>query len=304
MMGYAIVRKYVTTRSPGSQSSTTAQREDMLNRVMKSLERDFGVVVTDDKILGLSGKVLIDYYNSLVPDKKPSTLNSYVCTINPFLRWAISYGAFEGYDPATVALFPSALTTMKIPEPEMIPEDERKSKYIQHEQARELLESPVGRNLVRDKAIIALFLYTGLRASELCSLTLGSVLDRPRGELYVRRKGGKYAVVLVNPEAYQYLDAYLETRDQSDHSQPLFMTTHGNPCSRIQLYRVLAYKQKAVGAATGPHALRHSFISEADRAGGAAVARDLANQRSLKVTNRYDHTTAEQRRAAIDSIRW
>jgi site-specific recombinase XerC len=42
----------------------------------------------------------------------------------------------------------------------------------------------------RDRAIVALLSGSGLRASELCSLTINQWFGRQNGHIYVKRKGG------------------------------------------------------------------------------------------------------------------
>ena len=54
----------------------------------------------------------------------------------------------------------------------------------------------------------------------------------------------------------------------------------------------------------GCHAFRHTFVSAVEKKGGSAVARDLANHKSLVITNRYDHSTAGQRRQAVDALNY
>ena len=296
-----MVKFYGESRSTQKSASTARQNVEKLERVMRMLEENHGVVVHEKSIEGLNGEVLQSWYNAFAVGRKMSTLNNYVCTINPFLEWALTMKYIEE-DLSRV------LKTGKILSSEYLPEWERpKDKYLTHEEANELVNTTVGRNLLRDRAFIALILYTGLRCEEACSFTLASILDRPRGTLHVKRKGGRWMTLPVNEQVYSYLDAYLATRDLSDHSQPLFMTSHGNPCSPKQMYKVLAFKQKRVGengVATGAHALRHTFESETEKIGGVGVARDLAGQKSFKVANRYIHTTEEQRREAVDKLRW
>lgn len=301
MCKYSIIAFYGESRSTQKADSTARQNVEKLERVMKMLEADHGVVVREKSIEGLTGEALQGWYNAFAVGRKMSTLNNYVCTINPFLRWAFVLGYVEK-DLSGI------LTTGKILSNEYLPEWERpKDKYMTHAEANELVNTTVGRNLLRDRAFIALVLYTGLRCEEACSFSLASILDRPRGTIHVKRKGGRWMTLPVNAEVYKYLDAYLATRDLTDHSQPLFLTTHGNPCSPKQMYKVLAYKQKRVGengVATGAHALRHTFESETEKIGGVGVARDLAGQKSFKVANRYIHTTEEQRREAVDKLSW
>ena len=194
---------------------------------------------------------------------------------------------------------------MKLPNPDMIPEWERpKSKYYSDAEIEELMNVPGSRNKVRDRAIVALFLATGIRVSELCSLTIGSILDRPHGSIYVCRKGGAWKETEVAEFAYKPIAEYLATRNCSDHSAPLFLTRDGLPCNRLQIYRSLSHIQKRLDIATGPHALRHTFVSAAEKAGGGAVARDLANHKSLVITNRYDHSNREERLAAVNALPW
>ena len=140
------------------------------------------------------------------------------------------------------------------------------------QQTRKLLGDMPDRNKLRDRAICTLILESGMRVSELCTLTIGDVLD-----------------------------AYLQTRpDADDHSRPLFLSMHGQPMNRKTVYGALAFKQKQLGLATGPHCLRHTFISEVEKRNGAGVARDCANHSSLRVTNRYEHSHPEQLARAVN----
>lgn len=301
MCKYRIIAFYGQSRATQKSPSTARQNVEKLERVMDMLCDGYGVTVEDHGITGLNGEVLQEWYNNFANGRKMTTLNNYVCTINPFLRWAKTMNYLND-DLSGV------LTTGKILGNEYLPEWQRpKEKYLTHDEADELVNTSQGRNLLRDRAFISLILYTGIRCEEGCSLNLSDILDRPRGTIHLKRKGGRWQTIPINAEVYVYLDAYLETRDLSDHSQPLFMTTHGNRCSPKQMYKALSFKQKRVGengVATGAHALRHTFISEVEKRAGAGIARDLAGQRSLIVTNRYIHTTEDQLRDAVDGLKW
>ena len=101
----------------------------------------------------------------------------------------------------------------------------------------------------------------------------------------------------------------VESRDDRNNpSAPLFITLNGTPCNRQQLYYSLRNRQKKVTGGDemqfGCHAFRHTFVSSVEKIGGGAVARDLANHKSLTITNRYDHSTAGQRRSAVDALRY
>jgi integrase len=51
------------------------------------------------------------------------------------------------------------------------------------------------------------------------------------------------------------------------------------------------------------HDLRHSFVTEAFKAGGGApTVRDLAGHKHMHVTARYAHSDEEAKRAVIDAL--
>ena len=275
--------------------TTAPQIEKKLERIFDSLENEYNVSVKDDTIEGLNAPTLQRWFNANAQGWKPATANNYICIINPFLRWAFTMEYLQRD-------LSSILHTAKLPNPDDLPEGEKpKSKYYTQDQIDDLLTEKTGRNLVRDRAIIALILTSGFRVSEVCDLTIGQVMDVPHGFVRLRRKGGAWKDAPIKAEIYPMLEAYLATRsDTANRSAPLFVTTHGKPCSQNQIYRALRYKQEALGLAVGPHALRHTAITRMEHTYGAAIARDFANHRSITVTNRYTHTTAEELQAAVN----
>src|SRR5581483_11919601 len=63
---------------------------------------------------------------------------------------------------------------------------------------------------LRDKAILELFFSTGLRVSELCSLSRD--LDLRKDEFSIRGKGEKVRVVFLSNEAKEAIKKYLDKR--------------------------------------------------------------------------------------------
>ncbi len=72
----------------------------------------------------------------------------------------------------------------------------------------------------RDKALLELLFSTGLRVSEICSLTTD--LDLNLDEFSIRGKGGKVRVVFLSAEAKKAVREYLALRH--DLSEALFVT--------------------------------------------------------------------------------
>ena len=285
---------------------TIEHNTDVLCRIFRQM-KDFGVTMNEESIDGLSGASLQRWLNAYKKDHKATTVNNTIVTLNPFLRWA------HTIYPDGVGDFGNVLKTMKLPDYDLMPEEERpKEKYYSDAQIAELLKIPSGRNdsplKKRDRAIIALYLASGLRASELAQLKIGSLTDHGHGYVYVRRKGGAWKTTEVAEFAYPYIETYLKTRkDRKNPDAYLFITTHGEPCNPNQLYKSMRNRQRKVAGESmqfGNHTFRHTFVSSVEKIGGGAVARDLANHKSLAITNRYDHSSAEQRRTAVDALRY
>lgn len=297
---YRLVERYAASYKAGGASDVSAAHcTEVLNRILRQLEQEHHVQVGEASLSGLTPAVLDEYYNRLAARCKMTTRNNYVCMLNPFLRWAWKVAQVTDTDLSAV------LTTHRLPKEKAVPRWERREKYMTEQQTRRLLDDMPGRNKLRDRAICTLILESGMRVGELCSLTIGDVLDGERGKIYCKRKGGVWEDVYVKDSFYDVLAAYLKTRpDAADHSRPLFLSTHGRPMNRKTVYGALSFKQKQLGLATGPHCLRHTFISEIEKRNGAGVARDCANHSSLRVTNRYDHSHPEQLSEAVNTLPW
>ena len=285
---------------------TVFHHKTTLERIFDQL-KDYGVTLNEESIDGLSGAALQRWLNAYKNGRKATTVNNAVVTLNPFLRWA------HTIYPEGVGDFGNVLKTMRLPDYDKLPEEERpKDKYYTDEQVAEMLKVPMpSRDSAlkkRDRAIIATYLATGLRASELCQLTIGSLTDHGHGYVHVKRKGGAWKTTEMSEFAYDYIDTYLKTRPDRDNPKAaLFVTTHGTPCNPHQLYKSMRHRQDKVAGdnmARGNHVLRHTAISAIEKIGGGAVARDFANHKTLAITNRYDHSTAGQRRNAVDALNY
>lgn len=293
----------------GNMETTADQVCEKLGRILKTLSKDHGVRFEGGRFVGLTAPVLMDWYADLTASgKKMTTKNTYVALLNPFLRWAVKRQMLvkktNAYDPEEIPIY-EILEIKKLPKEESIHEENRKKKSFTKDELIALMKSINGRNAVRNRAILALFLYSGIRESELCSLTLSSVLDQPRGTIYLKRKGGIWKHTEVAEAFYPYLDAYLATRDDlsiKDHA--LFEAQTGGHLSRKQIWKMFNEYEKKIGLTSGVHIFRHTVISNIDKNYSAGAARDIANHSSLVVTNRYDHTTPQERAEAINCLDW
>jgi integrase/recombinase XerD len=117
----------------------------------------------------------------------------------------------------------------------------------------------------RNAAILSTLLDTGMRVSELCSLTIGDY-DPDRGKLYISNgKGAKRRVVYVGQQGRKRIWRYLVKRENRDNnSAPLFASTGGTrPISRSWVRKLVAnIGQRAGVRGAHPHRCRYTFAIE------------------------------------------
>jgi len=97
--------------------------------------------------------------------------------------------------------------------------NEGKSPALGDAEAKALLEAPAPDTLkgLRDRAILSILLFHGLRRAELCSLAVGDLQSR-RGVMHFRvhGKGGKIRFLPVHPHSLQRISEYLEHAGHGD----------------------------------------------------------------------------------------
>jgi site-specific recombinase XerD len=183
---------------------------------------------------------------------------------------------------------------------------ERSLDLITPTELSRLLDSPLGSDLknLRDKAILELLFSTGLRVSELCSLTAD--IDLHSDELSIRGKGGKVRVVFLSDEAKKAVKKYLATR--KDMSDALFIQISTRkaiedptksigfvkPLTRRSVERIV--KQHATKAGISkkvtPHVMRHMFATDL-LSNGADLrsVQAMLGHANINTTQIYTHVT-------------
>lgn len=139
----------------------------------------------------------------------------------------------------------------------------------------------------RDKALLLVFLDTGLRVSELCGLDLADV-NLSSGSVLVRHgKGGKARVVFLSPKTRRELIRYLRLR--GDQAGPLFLTVRGGRFNRHGITSLLRRRADRAGvSAPGAHAFRRAFTILSLRAGADLLTlQRLLGHSNLELLKRY-----------------
>lgn len=118
---------------------------------------------------------------------------------------------------------------------------------------------------VRNYAILATYLYTGLRLSELTRLQVGDV-DLEQGLLFVSQaKGKKDRLVPIHFKLKSILRRYLNERQKAKKESPYLFVgakTHA-PLTATGIKRIYEKVSQASGVRFTIHQLRHTFASKA-----------------------------------------
>ncbi len=159
----------------------------------------------------------------------------------------------------------------------------------------------------RDAAMLELLYATGMRISELATLTIDRV-DLERRRLRVVGKGNKERELLFGAPAGVALRAYLATarpvlaaRTREGGGSALFLNASGSRLSARGARLVIERWVEAVGAPdrTSPHTLRHSFATHLLEGGAdLRVVQELLGHSNLQTTQIYTHLSDAALRSA------
>lgn len=149
----------------------------------------------------------------------------------------------------------------------------------------------------RDRAMLELLYGSGLRVSELVSLTLQQV-NLEGNYLTVRGKGAKVRLVPFGRWARDYLQRYLrEVRPRfltRGHSDYVFLTRSGTRLTRQGFWKLLrGYARRAgLDHRVTPHTLRHSFATHLLEGGADLRAvQSMLGHSDIATTQIYTHVS-------------
>ena len=212
------------------------------------------------------------------------TQNYYLIALRAFLKFLRKRGV--------ASLSPERIELAKVPE--------RSLDLISANELMRLLDSPAKDTVEgkRDRAILELLFSTGLRISELCSLSIDDV-DLSRDEFSVRGKGDKVRVVFLSNDAREAIKNYLSARKDMDDA--LFVRygkkAHLGEDARVTprtVQRLLKHYAAKAGITrkVTPHVIRHSFATDL-LSNGADLrsVQALLGHAHIGTTQIYTHVT-------------
>lgn len=113
---------------------------------------------------------------------------------------------------------------------------------------------------IRDKAIIDMLLFTGIKPSELYNLDINDV-NLKSGIINIIKEGKNKRELPIDKTLKNTLQSYAQWREVHTHSNALFISNRGTRLSRIEIYATIKRRAKNAGIdkKISPHTLRHTF---------------------------------------------
>ena len=181
-------------------------------------------------------------------------------------------------------------------------------KFLSLEESERLLEAvrndESSESILRDYAIITLFLNCGMRLSELCGINLND-LDRDLRSLRVLGKGAKERIIYMNDACRIVLADYLKERlsprvrakaAKKKEERALFLSSRGQRISQ-KTVQWMVYKYLELAGLESKHysvhKLRHTAATLMYQSGNVdiRVLKDILGHEQLNTTQIYTHVS-------------
>ena len=232
-----------------------------------------------NKFLAFTNKPLVNtglddiqnFLDSL--QSSPNTIKTYASIIKSLISFCHKLGIMQ-YNVAKL---------IKTPKPK-----DCLTERIMSEQEITLLIH--GENNTRNKLILKMLYYCGLRASELAGLTWNDLSDRTgNGQATIYGKGSKTRVVIVPTPLWRELE---QLRGGASKADPVFRSRQGTGfMTRATIWNVVKSAAKRIGLENpSPHWLRHGHASHSlDRGAPIHLVSQSLGHASVATTSRYLH---------------
>lgn len=154
----------------------------------------------------------------------------------------------------------------------------------------------------RNRALLAVMVYAGLRASETLNLNVADI-DLPHRAIHVRcGKGAKDRMVPINDTLGLYLHEYLKDRERAGKRSEFLFTPvkKDRALSMGGLRRMIARTRKRSGVNFSAHRLRHTFATLMLEGGcGIYSLQKMMGHSDIQTTTIYLSASAQMLQAEI-----
>jgi len=216
----------------------------------------------------------------------PRSVNRKLSSLRTFFKYLLKQGVVST-NPVNKVIAPKISKRL----PEFVPDNDM-AKFDYANLFPDTFEG------VRDKLIIFMFYYTGMRLSELVGLQFDS-LSIDTLSFRVIGKGNKERIIPIHPDLLPLISKYENVRNSEVNVQcsNLFVTKTGKPVYPKLVYRVVHNYLSLITPLhkKSPHVLRHSFATHLLNNGAELNAlKELLGHANLSATQVYTHNTFEK----------
>lgn len=151
----------------------------------------------------------------------------------------------------------------------------------------------------RDKMILELFYFTGMRKAELIGLKLSDI-DYYQGTLKVLGKRNKERLIPATPVLIHSIKEYIKSRsgnEFSSESDVFFISKTGKPLNPKKVYDIVHKYLSSITTVNkkSPHVLRHTFATHMLNNGADINGiKEILGHSSLAATQVYTHNSFEK----------
>lgn len=290
-------------------------------------------------------KQVTEFEEALVADgKAPKTVESYTGDIRAFLEWLESKGnIFTGnlkrfhitsyrsylvqnnYEINTInkklnslqsfnqflmdrAYLTEQVVDLKKDKVKLAAGSEKEVEVFTDDEIEKLLFYIQGENILsRDRLIVLLLLYTGVRVSELVNIKLRDVDLLSMNLTIVWGKGGKRREVPLKGEVIEAIKEYLQGQRKDNKfvdSEYLILTNRSAKMDRDAINRLLNRLESKLSIRMHPHKFRHTFCTNLLKRGvELTTVAKLAGHSSIQTTaSFYINTSQKDKREAVELL--
>lgn len=234
------------TETRGSSENTTASYKRDLYSFVRFLE---GNGINEIERVNKTN-VMAYIYELQRQNKAPATISRNAASIRSYFLYLNQLRIIDG-NPA------EGLETPKV--------EKKMPAVLSLEDVEKLLEQPDLSDIkgIRDKAMLEVLYATGMRVTELISLSVSDI--NMEMEYLSCRTGERMRIIPLGSKALEALDVYMQKARmnmlKNEGEKALFVNCFGNPMTRQGFWKIIkGYAKKAgIKGEITPHMLRHSF---------------------------------------------
>ena len=268
---------YIKSEKRFSDYTIISYKTD-LNQFSKFLKDEYDI--TDQS--KASFKIIRNWVSILVESGlKSNSVNRKISTLKTFYKFLSIYN-YSNSNPTLKLISPKSSKRLPV--------------FVEKEKMNNLFDSKFFDNSFcgrRDKLIIELFYFTGMRLSELINIKI-SDLDFVNSQIKVLGKRNKERLI---PITYNFLNTLSDFKNMFNLKKFLFSDENGKKLYSKKVYRIVNKYLTKISSMQkrSPHVLRHTFATQMLNNGADINAiKEILGHANLSATQIYTHNSIKK----------